>query len=102
MTGKVRYILGPDIPDDEVLHDSQGRVVDDDYVNEVVEDFHRRQDARGRPSLSGAGEPGESPMLRVRLPRDLAEAVDRAAKKAHTSRSEWVRRALADCVQRAG
>lgn len=101
MTGTVRYILGPDIPDDEVLLDSQGRVVDDDYVREAVEDFHRRQEVRGRPSLSGSGEPGESPMLRVRLPRELAEAVDEAAKSANTSRSEWVRRALAAQISSA-
>lgn len=102
MTGKVRYILGPDIPDDEPFYDSQGRLVDDDYVRRAVEEARRQVEARGRPSLSASGEPGESPMLRVRLPRELAEAVDRAAKGANTSRSEWVRRALAETLRRTG
>lgn len=102
MTIKYPFVLGRDIPDDEVVYDSQGRVVDDAYVDRAIEDMHRRYPLPGRPSLSGAGESGESPMLRVRLPRELAEAVDRAAKSANTSRSEWVRRALADGVRRAG
>lgn len=98
MTGRTRYVLGPDIPDGEVLRDSQGRVIDDDYVARAVDDAHRRMDARGRPSLSKSGE---SPMLRVRLPRELAEAVDRAARDAQQSRSEWVRHALAEIVRKA-
>lgn len=99
MTSRTRYVLGPDVADDEVLHDSQGRIVNDEYVARAVEDTHRRMDQRGRPSLSASGE---SPMLRVRLPRDLAEAVDRAAASARQSRSEWVRHALAETVRKAG
>lgn len=97
MTRRIRRDLGTIIPDDEVVYDSQGRVVDDEYVARAVEDA--RWQARGRPSLS---ESGESPMLRVRLPRDLAEAVDRAARDAHQSRSEWVRRALAHTIRATG
>ncbi len=41
-------------------------------------------------------------MLRVRLPNELAQAVDRAARNAKTSRSEWVRHALAEALRRAG
>lgn len=99
MTERTRYVLGADIPDDEVLRDSKGRSIDDDYVARVVDDSHRRADARGRPSLSNSGE---SPMLRVRLPRELAEAVDRAARDAQQSRSEWVRHALGETVRKAG
>lgn len=99
MTNRTRYVLGTDVTDDEVLHDSQGRVIDDDYVARAIDDAHRRRDARGRPSLS---DTGESPMLRVRLPRELAEAVDRAAASARQSRSEWVRHALAETVRKAG
>lgn len=99
MTKNVRYVLGPDIPDDEELRDSRGHLVDDDYIARAVEDARRQVEARGRPSLS---ESGESPMLRVRLPRGLAEAVDRAAHDANQSRSEWVRRALEQTVRKAG
>lgn len=98
MTRGVRYVLGPDIPDDEELRDSRGRLIDDAYVDRVVADAHRRMQARGRPSLSASGE---SPMLRVRLPRDLAAAIDRAAREAKQSRSEWVRHALAETLRKA-
>lgn len=99
MTKRTRYVLGPDVADDEVVRDSKGRVIDDDYVERAVDDAHRRMDQRGRPSLSTSGE---SPMLRVRLPRELAEAVDRAARNAQQSRSEWVRHALGETVRKAG
>lgn len=85
-----------DIPDDEVLRDSKGRIVDDAYVEGAVDDALRR--VRGRPSLSNSGE---SPLLRVRLPRELDDAVRRAAVDAGTSRSEWVRQALADAARRS-
>lgn len=86
---------GSDVADDEVLRDSKGRVVDDAYVEGAVDDALRR--LRGRPSLS---ESGESPLLRVRLPRELDDAVRRAAVHAGTSRAEWVRRVLADATSR--
>jgi len=88
-----------DVPDVEELRDDHGRVVDDAYVDAAVEDAIAQVRGRGRPSMSTAGE---SPLLRVRLPRDLDEAVRAAAEKAGASRSEWVRRALDDAVRRAG
>jgi len=93
---RVHYRLGPDVPDEEELRDSQGRVIDDAYVDAAVEEAIERVRG-GRPSLS---KRGASPLLRVRLPRELDEAVSDAAKRAGASRSEWVRRVLDEAVHR--
>ncbi|MGI8614047.1 MAG: hypothetical protein ACR2KL_08940 [Nocardioidaceae bacterium] len=97
MTKQTRYTLGADIPADEVLHDSAGRVVDDAYVEAAVHAARDYTRGRGRPSLSRSGE---SPLLRVRLPADLDEAVRRAAEQAGTSRADWVRQVLDQASRR--
>lgn len=94
MAKKTQYIQGSDIPDTEVLRDRKGRVINDAYVEDAVDDALRR--VRGRPSLS---ESGESPLLRVRLSRDLDDAVRHAAERAGKSRAEWVRQVLARATQ---
>jgi predicted HicB family RNase H-like nuclease len=99
MAKRSTYTVGPDVPDREVLRDSQGRVVDDEYVEAAVQDALRQARGRGRPSLS---ESGESPLLRVRLSGDLDAAVRKAAEKAGTSRSDWVRQVLAKAVRKTG
>ena len=96
MAKRERYSLGPDVPESETLHDSAGRPIDDDYVDAAVEDALTR--VRGRPSLS---ESGESPLLRVRLSRELDHAVRQAAAQAGESRSDWVRHVLDEAVRRA-
>ena len=93
------YQLGADVPEAEVLHDSQGRVVDEAYVQGAVVEALTRVRGRGRPSLS---ETGESPLLRVRISRELDEAVRKAADDAGASRSQWVRRVLDEATHRAG
>jgi predicted HicB family RNase H-like nuclease len=98
MSERERYRLGPDIPDDEELTDSQGRVVDDVYVEGAVEQALDTVRRRGRPSLS---DEGESPLLRVRLSRELDDAIRRAAEQAGSTRSEWVRQVLDEAVHRA-
>lgn len=75
----------------EVLRDSQGRVVDDEYVDRAVEGAIAYVRGRGRPSLS---ESGESPLLRVRVSRDLNAAVRSAAERSGETVSDWVRRTL--------
>jgi len=97
MPKKITYTLGSDVPEGETLRDGEGRVIDDEYVGIAVTDALAVARGRGRPSLSRAGE---SPMLRVRLPRDLDEAVRQAAEEAGTSRSDWVRRVLARATGR--
>ena len=92
------YRLGADIADGEDLRDSQGRPVDDAYVQGAVSEALTRVRGRGRPSLS---ESGESPLLRVRISRDLDEAVRRAAGEAGASRSEGVRKVLDEATHRA-
>lgn len=93
------YQLGADVPEAEVLHDSQGRVVDEAYVQGAVVEALTWVRGRGRPSLS---ESGESPLLRVRISRELDEAVRKAADDAGASRSQWVRRVLDEATHRAG
>ncbi len=99
MKREVRYRLGSDVGDNEVLQDRRGRVVDERYVKEAVDDALETVRGRGRPSLS---QSGESPLLRVRLSRDLDEAVRRAAERSGASRSDWVRRVLSEASRRAG
>ena len=94
-----KYVLGADVPDDEILRDSAGRPIDDDYVDAAVEDAIAQVRGRGRPSLSRSGE---SPLLRVRLSRQLDQAVRDAAAEAGESRSDWVRHVLDDAVRKAG
>jgi predicted HicB family RNase H-like nuclease len=96
---EIHYVDRGDVPDDDVLHDSRGRRIDDRYVDAAVKDALDHVRRRGRPSLSIAGE---SPLLRVRVSRDLDEAVTEAAAAAGTSRSEWVRRALEEATCKAG
>ena len=98
MTRQPTYSLGPDIPDNETLCDSQGRIVDDAYAETAAEEAIAVVRRRGRPSLSRSGE---SPLLRVRLSRELDDAITRAAEQAGTSRAEWVRQAIAQAIRKA-
>ena len=91
--------LGVDVGDEEDLRDRRGRRVDDAYVDQAVSEALTQVRGRGRPSLSGSGE---SPLFRVRISRELDEAVRRAADAAGASRSEWVRRVLDEATHRAG
>ena len=97
MARRTTYRLGPDVPDGATLHDSKGRIIDDRYVSQAVDDAVRKATGRGRPSLS---EAGESPLLRVRLSHELDAAVTRAAEKNGTSRSDWVRHVLIEASRR--
>jgi hypothetical protein len=94
MARQPAYSPGPDTPEDEILRDRQGRVVDDAHAGEAIAAAR----GRGRPSLSRSGE---SPLLRVRLSRELDDAVTRAAEQAGTSRADWIRHALAQAARKA-
>jgi hypothetical protein len=93
------YRLGRDVPEDQELRDRQGRLVDDGYVEVAVAEALGQVRGRGRPSLS---EAGESPLLRVRISRELDQAVRKAAEDSGASRSEWVRKVLDEAAHRAG
>lgn len=97
MDKSTRYQLGPDVAEKE-LYDSQGRLIDDAYIDDAVEDAITQVRGRGRPSLSASGE---SPLLRVRLSRELDAAVRSAAERSGASRSEWVRRILDEAANQA-
>jgi hypothetical protein len=98
MSRQPAYSLGPDIPDDETIRDSQGRIIDDAYAEAATEEAITVVRRRGRPSLSRSGE---SPLLRVRLSRELDDAITRAAEHAGTSRAEWVRRTITQAIRKA-
>lgn len=83
----------------EVLRDSQGHVVNDNYVDRAVESAIAAVRGRGRPSLS---ESGESPLLRVRVSRDLDAAVRAAAERSGESISDWVRHTLERAALKRG
>jgi hypothetical protein len=91
MTAKPRRQSRSTVGHNEVIRDSRGRVIDDAYVQGAVEGAIAYVRGRGRPSLSASGE---SPLLRVRVSRDLDVAVKRAAEQAGESVSDWVRGVL--------
>ena len=98
MARQPEYSPGPDVPDEGTLRDRQGRVIDDAYADAAAEEALVIVRGRGRPSLS---ETGESPLLRVRLSRDLDEAITRAAEQAGETRADWIRHALAQAIRKA-
>jgi hypothetical protein len=98
MAGNRGHALGPDVPADETLRDGMDRVIDDDDTRAAAEEAIFAVRRRGRPSLSRSGE---SPLLRVRLSRELDEAITRAAEQAGTSRAEWVRQAITQAIRKA-
>jgi hypothetical protein len=98
MTKRTTYRLGSTVEGD-VLHDSKGRVVDDAYVEAAVDDALSQVRGPGRPSLTASG--GESPLLRVRLPRDLDDAIRRAADESGVPLADWVRQVLSDGAARS-
>lgn len=93
MTAKPRRRPSSTVGRNEVLRDSRGRVVDDDYVDRAVEDAIEYVRGRGRPSLSKSGE---SPLLRVRVSRELERAIQEAAERSDVSVPVWVRAVLRD------
>lgn len=97
MTAKRHGRASSTVGRNEVLRDSRGRVIDDTYVEGAVESAVEYVRGRGRPSLS---ESGESPLLRVRVSRDLDAAVRSAAQASGESVSDWMRRILDQATRR--
>jgi hypothetical protein len=95
MTAKPRRKPSATVGRNELLSDSRGRAVDDEYVEHAVEDAIDYVRGRGRPSLS---LDGESPLLRVRVSRDLDVVMREVASASGQSLSEWVRAALEQAI----
>ena len=57
MAKRTTYRLGPDVPETETLRDRKGRVVDDRYVSEAVEDAVRKARRRARAPATRRGGP---------------------------------------------
>lgn len=95
MTARRRGRLPATVGSNEVLRDSRGRVIDEEYVDRAVESAIEHVRGRGRPSLSTSGE---SPLIRVRVSRTLDVAVRRAASESGETVASWVRRVLESAV----
>ena len=92
----IQVVDAGDISDDEIVHDSHGRVIDDDYVDRAVVEVRR---LRGRPSLSG--RPGVSRSVQIRFDEQTHDSVREAARAAGVSASEWVRQAVRERLDHA-
>jgi hypothetical protein len=93
--GKDRYkITGADVDlETEVIVDSDGRRIDQPYVDEVVASAHGVLDKRsGRPSLTGKVE--HSPQVRFRITPELKARAEHAAAEQGTTVSRLAREAF--------
>lgn len=91
-----KYKAGPDVKRDELVYDSKGNRIDQDYIDRAVEDVHR-QLGRGRPSLTAPG--AVSPEIKARVPADLKRRVEQVAKRQGKSTSAVVREALEEHLE---
>lgn len=81
--------------DREVVHDRSGRRIDEAAAAAMAEEIEERP-ARGRPSLSGRhSDPGESKVVRARVPEALHTKFIARAVAEHKPKSELLRDALA-------
>lgn len=87
---RVVLTIGPDQQEGEVARDQRGNVIDDDYVETVLQEINVAKAPPGRPSL---GE-GTSPLVQFRIPREVKAAVDEAARIRGVSTSQWLREAV--------
>lgn len=95
MSRKHRYVItGPEIDlETEVVLDSDGRRIDDAYIDEAVAAAHEYLDRRaGRPSLTG--QAARSPQVTFRLTPDLKARAEEAARVQGTTVSQLARRAF--------
>lgn len=86
-----KYKLGPDVKPDEKIYDSKGNLIDENYVENAVADVHR-QLGRGRPSLTAPGK--TSPEIKARVPAELKDRLQQAAKEHGQPLSVFIREAL--------
>lgn len=83
--------------DAEEIYDSQGRRIDQAYVDDVVAYAHEVLTRPvGRPSLTGASQ--HSPQVSFRLTPQMKQQATRLAEKRGLSVSSLARQALADLL----
>ena len=87
---QVVLTVGPDQQPGEVARDQRGNIIDEDYVATVLREINVAKAAPGRPSLAE----GKSPLVQFRVPPEIKEAVESAAKDRGVSTSEWLRAAV--------
>jgi len=87
---RVVLTVGPDQQEGEIARDQRGNVIDDDYVDTVLQEINAAKAPPGRPSLAE----GISPLVQFRVPREVKEAVDRAARVRGVTTSQWLREAV--------
>lgn len=95
MSRKPRFVIGgPDVDlATEVIVDSDGRRIDDAYVDEVVALAHEHLDRRaGRPSLTGKAE--RSPQVTFRVTPEMKARAEEQARAEGTTVSQLARRAF--------
>ena len=95
MSSKRRYVVtGPEIDlETDVVLDSDGRRIDDAYIDEVVAAAHEYLDRRaGRPSLTGRAE--RSPQVTFRVTPELKARAEEAPRAQGTTVSQLARKAF--------
>lgn len=88
------HIEGPEIDlESEVILDSEGRHIDQAYVDEVVKVAHEHLDRRaGRPSLTGTS--AHSPQVTFRVTPELKARAEHEARLRGTTVSQLAREAF--------
>jgi len=92
------YEVGPDVDIEvEDVRDSEGRRIDQDYVDRAVADA-RAQTGRGRPSLTGGR--AHSPHVSFRVPADVRAKAEAQAVREGRRVSDLARQALEEYLAR--
>jgi predicted HicB family RNase H-like nuclease len=82
--------VGSDQQPGEVARDQRGNIIDDDYVDTVLQEINVAKAPPGRPSLAE----GTSPLVQFRIPREVKAEIDEAARARGVSTSQWLREAV--------
>jgi hypothetical protein len=89
---QTKYVFGPDIDlDVEVVLDKHGRRLTEARAQQIARQI-LRENAAGRPSLTGAKI--VSPEVKARVPQGMKDKLDREAKKLGVTPSALIRQAL--------
>lgn len=97
MVRRVKYVYDPNEPyvdlEKEVVLDSQGRRIDQAYVDQAIAEVHEALDRlAGRPSLTGRA--ARSPQVTFRLTPELKAVAEETARERGTTVSALAREAF--------